>query len=89
MCFVGLAKTNAGTPGPVQKMSLEDAPRKKILGAAEVYEKTGHSRRTVYRLLQAGLFPEPFSLPGVRKRVWLEATIDKYIDAAAEASEEA
>ncbi len=69
-------------------MSLEHAPRKKVLGAAEVYEKTGLSRRTVYRLLQAGLFPEPFSLPGLRKRVWLESTIDRWIDEAAEGSVE-
>ena len=70
-------------------MSLEHAPRKKILGAAEVYEKTGLSRRTIYRLLKTGLFPKPFFLPGVRKRNWFELVIDQYIDEAAKASEEA
>ena len=69
-------------------MSLERVPRKKVLGAAEVYEKTGLSRRTVYRLLQAGQFPAPFSLPGLRKRVWLESTIDAWIDDAAAGSED-
>ncbi len=70
-------------------MSLEHAPRKKLLGSAEVYEKTGLSRRTVFRLLKRGQFPEPFSLPGLRKRIWLESTIDRWIDEAAKGSEEA
>ena len=68
-------------------MSKEYAPRKRVLGAAEVYEKTGLSRRTVYRLLKAGRFPKPFFLPGVRKRNWFESVIDQYMDEAAEGSE--
>ncbi len=68
-------------------MSREPAPPKKILGAAEVYEKTGLSRRTVYRLLKAERFPKPFSLPGVRKNNWFESVIDQYMDEAAKASE--
>ena len=69
-------------------MSLERLPQKKILGAAQVYKKIGLSRRTVYRLLQTGQFPTPFSLPGLRKRVWLESTIDRWIDESAERSED-
>ena len=70
-------------------MSPDHAPRKKVIGAAEVYEKTDLSRRTVYRLLEAGRFPKPFSLPGVRKRLWWESEIDQYLDQAAKGSEEA
>ena len=70
-------------------MPVKHAPRKKVLGAAEVFEKTSLSRRTVHRLLQAGQFPAPFNLPGLRKRLWLEAAIDQYLDEAAKASEEA
>ena len=86
LCLIGLAKTRVDTEtGP--KMTLETAPRKKVLGAAKVYEKTGLSRRTVYRLLEAELFPKPFSLPDVRKRVWLESAIDQYIDEATKGAE--
>ena len=69
-------------------MSLEHSPRKRIIGTAEVCEKTNNSPRTVNRLLQAGRFPKPFFLPGVRKRCWLESTIDQHIDEAAEGSED-
>ncbi len=68
-------------------MSLALTPRK-VLGSAEVYQKTGLSRRTVYRLLKTGRFPQPFSLPGVRKRVWLKSTIDVWIDEAVAGPEE-
>ena len=69
-------------------MSIDDAPQRRALGAAEVYARVGLSRRTVYRLLQAGRFPEPFILPGVRKRFWLASAIDEYIDQAVRGSEE-
>jgi predicted DNA-binding transcriptional regulator AlpA len=68
-------------------MSLEHSPRKKIIGTAKVCEKTDNSPRTISRLVQKGLFPKPFYLPGLKKRCWLELTIDQHIDQAAKGEE--
>ncbi|MDK1021756.1 MAG: AlpA family phage regulatory protein [Candidatus Hydrogenedentes bacterium] len=56
-------------------------PTSSILRFAQVREKTGLSRATVYRRIRAGTFPAPLDLGegGNRSLGWLEDEIDAWI----------
>ena len=69
-------------------MLLNYSPQKRIIGTAQVCEKTNISPRTLNRLLKKGQFPKPFFQPGVRKRCWFESIIDQHLDESAETSED-
>ncbi len=56
----------------------------KILRFAEVRERTGLSRATVYRRVRAGTFPIPLDLgsgQGNYQLGWLEEEIDEWVSA--------
>ena len=56
----------------------------KILRFAEVRERTGLSRATVYRRIRAGTFPAPIDLgdrPGKCQLGWIEKEIDEWVQA--------
>ena len=54
-----------------------------ILRFAQVREKTGLSRATVYRRIRAGTFPAPLDLGegGCRSLGWLEDEVDAWVAA--------
>ena len=56
----------------------------KILRFAEVRERTGLSRATVYRRIRAGTFPTPLDLgsgQGNHQLGWLEEEVDEWVKA--------
>ena len=52
---------------------------KKILRLAQVKEKTGLGRSTIYAEMSKGNFPKSISL-GIRSIGWIEESIDDWID---------
>mgnify|MGYP001827885958 CR=1 FL=1 len=50
----------------------------KLIGLAEVLDRTGLSRSTIYNYINAGLFPRPRKL-GPRRVGWLEREIEAWI----------
>lgn len=50
----------------------------KVLRLAEVREKTGLARSTIYKFIDAGLFPRPVSLGG-RSVGWIDAEIHEWL----------
>ena len=56
----------------------------KILRFAEVHERTGLSRATVYRRVRAGTFPTPLDLgngQGHHQLGWIAEEIDQWVEA--------
>jgi prophage regulatory protein len=51
----------------------------RFLRLAEVRNRVGYGRATIYRLMTAGQFPLSYSL-GARAVAWLEAEIDAWIE---------
>ena len=51
----------------------------KILRIKQVVEKTGLSKRTIYRWISQGRFPEQIPLGNSRIVGWSEIIIDKWI----------
>lgn len=52
----------------------------RLLRLAEVKNRVGYGRASIYRLISAGQFPRPYSL-GARAVAWLESDIDAWIEA--------
>ena len=52
---------------------------KRFLRLAEVRDRVGYGRATIYRLMTAGQFPLSYSL-GARAVAWLESEIDAWIE---------
>lgn len=52
----------------------------RLLRLAEVKNRVGYGRASIYRLIAAGQFPRPHSL-GARAVAWLESDIDAWIEA--------
>jgi len=52
----------------------------KILRIKQVVEKTGLSKRTIYRWISQGRFPEQISLGNSRIVGWNEKIIDRWIN---------
>lgn len=50
----------------------------KLLKIAEVVEKTGFCRATIYNKMREGQFPRPADLGG-RGRRWLESKVDEFL----------
>ena len=50
----------------------------RLLTRAEVQERCGITRTTVYRLMRSGLFPEPLKI-GPRAVRWPESEIEAWI----------
>jgi prophage regulatory protein len=51
----------------------------RFLRLAEVRNRVGYGRATIYRLMAAGHFPRSYSL-GARAVAWLESEIDAWIE---------
>jgi len=51
----------------------------RFLRLAEVRNRVGYGRATIYRLMTAGEFPLSYSL-GARAVAWLESDIDAWIE---------
>lgn len=51
---------------------------KKVVNFQEVLTLLGVSKSTLYRLIEAGLFPKPFKL-GVRLNAWRVETIETWL----------
>ena len=60
----------------------------RLLARAEVQERCGIARTTIYRLMRSGLFPTPI-LIGERAVRWSEAEIDQWIASRPRATSEA
>lgn len=58
--------------------------RMRFLRLAEVRNRVGYGRATIYRLMAAGQFPRSYSL-GARAVAWLESEIDAWIEARVKA----
>ncbi len=50
----------------------------KMVSMAEVIERLGLSRSTIFLMVKSGTFPAPIKL-GVRRIAWRVTTIDKWI----------
>ena len=50
-----------------------------LIRRPEVTRRTGLSRTTIYRLVQAGEFPAPRQL-GARAVAWIDSEVDGWID---------
>lgn len=61
-------------------MSSEQKP-KRLIRLAEVKNKVGLSRSTIYLRIERGTFPTPISIGGGRV-AWLESEVDEWIDNA-------
>jgi len=57
-----------------------DARPARFLRLSEVRSRVGYSRASIYRLVNAGEFPRPYSL-GARAVAWLETSVDDWIAA--------
>lgn len=53
---------------------------RKFLRLPSVIEKVGLSRSQIYKLIQAGSFPEPVKI-GPKISVWLEENLEEWMDA--------
>jgi prophage regulatory protein len=62
--------------------------RQRFLRLAEVRNRVGYGRATIYRLMAAGQFPRAYSL-GARAVAWLESEIDAWIEARVRAGQAA
>ncbi len=60
-------------------MSQALHPVRRALRLQKVAEKTGLSKTHLYRLVQAGKFPQPIKL-SERVSAWDEAAIDAWLD---------
>jgi prophage regulatory protein len=58
----------------------------RFLRLAEVRNRVGYGRATIYRLMGAGEFPRSYSL-GARAVAWLESDIDAWIEARVKAGQ--
>jgi prophage regulatory protein len=67
-----LPSHNAGTPA--------DGGPLRFLRLSEVRNRVPYSRATIYRLITAGQFPQPYSL-GARAVAWLESDVTAWIEA--------
>lgn len=56
----------------------EIAAHPRFLRLSEVRNRVPYSRATIYRLMDAGQFPKPYSL-GARAVAWLEAEVNDWI----------
>ncbi len=52
----------------------------RFLRLAEVKNRVGYGRASIYRLIAAGQFPRPYSL-GARAVAWLESDVVAWIEA--------
>jgi prophage regulatory protein len=52
----------------------------RFLRLAEVRNRVGYGRASIYRLIKAGEFPKSYAL-GARAVAWLESDIDAWIEA--------
>lgn len=60
--------------------------RHNILRLSQVMARTGLCKSTIYSLIAAHKFPKSRQLPGIRSVGWLEADVDAWVDAFAEAT---
>ena len=60
----------------------------RFLRLAEVRNRVGYGRATIYRLMETGQFPRSYSL-GARAVAWLESEIDAWIEARVKAGQAA
>ena len=60
-------------------MSTPSQPGRRAIRANAVLEKTGMSRTHLYRLIQAGKFPQPIKL-SERITAWDEAAVDAWLN---------
>jgi len=58
----------------------------RFLRLAEVRNRVGYGRATIYRLMTAGQFPRSYSL-GMRAVAWLESDIEAWIEARVKAGQ--
>lgn len=61
-------------------MTSPPSRKESILRLADVKNRTGLSRSTIYLNISQGLFPRPINL-GARSVGWLESEIDAWISA--------
>jgi prophage regulatory protein len=61
----------------------QNAAPKRLISLPEVMRKTASCRASVYKRVASGQFPRPVKIG--RSTRWLEAEIDRWIDAAAHA----
>lgn len=60
-------------------MDTVDPKPKRLIRAAEVYDRTALSRASVWRRVRLGAFPKPVTL-GYNRIAWVESEIDTWID---------
>lgn len=60
-------------------MDTLDYKPKRLIRAAEVYDRTALSRASFWRRVKAGAFPKPVTL-GYNRIAWVESEIDAWID---------
>jgi len=58
----------------------------RFLRLAEVRNRVGYGRATIYRLMAVGQFPRSYSL-GARAVAWLESDIDAWIETRVKAGQ--
>ena len=63
-------------------MSIANSEANRILRRRQVEERTGLSRSTIYRRMQAGTFPPAIALGG-RLVGWRAADIEKFLESPA------
>ena len=51
----------------------------KLLRKKKVLELCGVSNATLYRMIKAGVFPEPLSLTGERSVAWKESEVELWM----------
>ena len=58
----------------------EPASSPRVLRMKDLPQKVGFQPSTIYELIAAGKFPQPFKLvPGGRASGWLESTVDAWL----------
>jgi prophage regulatory protein len=62
------------------------ADRPRLIGLQEVVRATGLSRSTLYRMLDARKFPQPITVEGARRILWIEAEVVAWIERQIEAA---
>lgn len=65
-----------------KSVSVEGIKPQRLIRLAEVKQRVGLSRASIYKRMSEGKFPKSRSL-GARCAVWIEAEIDEWIAAVA------
>src|SRR5262245_62676016 len=82
--YPGTSKTRPNAPvieptRPPRETNQPRGPPDRVLRIREVAARTGVSRTTIWRLIKAGRFPQPFPLSSPSAVGWLEREVDEWI----------